>query len=315
MKLDGDEIAVLQLVAARGVGEKTLARLLMLAHGTGESLADVVALKPTELAMRFGLGLSSAEALRDVREAAARTAESLERNGISMLIRYSRGYPRHLEQALGDTSPPVLFVGGDTSILDEPAVGIGGSRKASAASLTLAGDAAGILARNGINVVSGNANGVDLTAHVGALVAGGTTTFVLPEGILGFRPRGHLAEVFEDGRSLVVSEFPPSLTWIARNAMRRNRTICGLSKALVVIEARATGGTFAAGQTALEMRRPVFVAEHAGLGDTAAGSRMLIARGATALQLDSSGQLQLSEVIEHAHIVEPVDPESQLRLI
>jgi DNA processing protein len=106
--------------------------------------------------------------------------------------------------------------------------------------------------------VSGGAKGVDIAAHKTALTHGGTTTVVLAEGILQYRMRHELRDIFDPARTLVVSEFFPEDPWIAGRAMQRNRTICALSRALVLIEARTTGGTFAAGEAALAMGVPLF---------------------------------------------------------
>ena len=75
---------------------------------------------------------------------------------------------------------------------------------------------------------------------------------------------------------IVVSEYMPRLPWFARNAMQRNRTLCGLSNAVVVIESGLKGGTFEAGKAALALRRPLFVEEYAqpaGTGNCGSGRR------------------------------------------
>ena len=68
-----------------------------------------------------------------------------------------------------------------------------------------------------------------------------------------------MADLLTEANSVVVSEFPPKLPWSVGNAMQRNRTICGLVHAMIVIEAGTTGGTWAAGQAALELGVPLFV--------------------------------------------------------
>ena len=67
---------------------------------------------------------------------------------------------------------------------------------------------------------------------------------------------------------LAISQFSPETKWLARNAMARNKLICALSKAVVVIESGAErdgkgkmSGTFDTGKTAIKMKLPLFVAD------------------------------------------------------
>jgi DNA processing protein len=153
--------------------------------------------------------------------------------------------------------PPVLFASGPADMMAAASVGFCGSRSATERGLAVAADIAEQVARQGLNVVSGGAKGVDVTAHKTALSHDGTTTVVLAEGILQYRMRHELRDVFDPARTLVVSEFFHEDPWIAGRAMQRNRTICALSRSLVLIEARATGGTFAAGEAAVAMGLPL----------------------------------------------------------
>jgi predicted Rossmann fold nucleotide-binding protein DprA/Smf involved in DNA uptake len=61
--------------------------------------------------------------------------------------------------------------------------------------------------------------------------------------------------------------------------MQRNRTISALSRTLVLIEARATGGTFAAGEAALAMGLPLFTADYSTQLESNDGNRILLERG------------------------------------
>jgi DNA processing protein len=76
-----------------------------------------------------------------------------------------------------------MYVKGNPELISHPSVAIVGSRKVSLKGLDTARDCAAQLARYGVNVVSGYANGVDLASHKAALEAGGTTILVLAEGL------------------------------------------------------------------------------------------------------------------------------------
>jgi len=92
---------------------------------------------------------------------------------------------------------------------------------------------------------------------------------VLAEGILRFRVKREIRDEWDEARTLVISEFGPNLPWSVNHAMQRNRTICGLSRAMLLIEARITGGSIQAGRDCLRLGLPLFAAvyEGAGIGD------------------------------------------------
>jgi DNA processing protein len=288
---------ILQLVQAKGIGVQAMNRILNALREDGGTPADLASASPGDLLSRAGLRSGLSEAIEAAREPAALLADELEEYGIQVLAKGFDPYPIRLASILGDTAPPILFVKGDLELFRLPAVGFCGSRKASDKGLAISGDTARELALAKVNVVSGYANGVDLAAHRGALEAGGTTTLVLAEGILHFRPKQDIAALLEPGRFLIVSEFPPRLKWLAPNAMQRNRTICALSDAVVVVESGLDGGTFAAGETALEFRRPLFVVEYAAPPPGAEGNRYFLEHGGLPLHGDRDGKANLTPIL------------------
>jgi DNA processing protein len=179
---------------------------------------------------------------------------------------------------------PVLSAMGNLALLDMPGIGFCGSRKASGKGVAVAADCAAQAVDAGFTVISGNAAGVDTAAHHAALANGGTTILVLPEGITQFRVRKDLRRVWDWSRTLVLSQFAPEAIWQAYRAMERNEVIIALSRALVVIEAGSTGGTLAAGTRALEVGKPVFVADYENIEAVAPGNAELLGRGARPLR-------------------------------
>lgn len=193
-------------------------------------------------------------------------------------------YPAAIARLLGGKAPGVLYCQGNLELLTRPAVGFCGSRKASEKGLDVAADCATQLAKSGIVVASGYAAGVDHTAHKAALEAGGQTILVLPEGLEHFRIRKTLAEAWDWKRVLVISQFPPSAGWKAFRAMERNTLIIALSRAMVVIEAGATGGTLHAGKSTLKMKLPLYVVEYGDMPAQAPGNAELLALGGIAVR-------------------------------
>ncbi len=129
-------------------------------------------------------------------------------------------------------------------------------------------------------VISGHARGVDITAHRVALENGGPTIIVLPQGISDFKLRRELRNLATSKNILIISEFPPQSRWNVGYAMKRNKTIIGLSDAMILIEARESGGTFEAGKQALKPHIPLFVAEYETPGEEAVGNKYFLQRRA-----------------------------------
>ncbi len=161
---------------------------------------------------------------------------------------------------------------------------------------------AGDLARSGINVVSGYAKGVDSEAHLGALEAEGTTTIVLPYGIKELHQKKMFKEFDWKRDVLAVSQFDPSVKWLASNAMIRNKLVCAISKAVVVIESgpeRDTqgkmSGTFNTGITTLKMGLPLFVVKPSCLDNPPNGNVSLIELGGIGLD----GANGAEQIVEH----------------
>lgn len=203
-------------------------------------------------------------------------AERLSDKGIDALFFTDPEFPPSLIRN-GKPVTPILFYWGRREILNEPSVGMCGSRSASPLGLKAA-HACGqeVSVRNHV-VVSGYAKGVDTETHLAALQSGGRTAIVLAEGFDHFRVKQSFRQDFDRKRIVVISQFPPSQPWGAYAAMARNKLIYGLSRALVVVEAGEKGGTLAAGEGALKSGKPVFVLN---FGDeTPPGNKKLLAQG------------------------------------
>ena len=149
-----------------------------------------------------------------------------------------------------------------------------------------------MVSKQGINVVSGYAAGVDMTTHRAALESGGTTTIVMAEGILHFRVKREVKDVWDWHRALIISQYLPSVPWRVHNAMERNRTICALCKAMVLVEARESGGSIEAGRTCLELGIPLFAPVYEGIPDSAIkGNHILLGQGARYLHKSKTTQM------------------------
>jgi predicted Rossmann fold nucleotide-binding protein DprA/Smf involved in DNA uptake len=136
-----------------------------------------------------------------------------------------------------------------------------------------------------------------MAAHRAALECGGTTVMVLCEGILNFTVKKSFKEIWDWERIAVVSEFLPGIPWSVRNAMQRNRTICALSRAMILIESATTGGSIEAGRSSLDMAVPLFAPVYEGMPESAVGNRELLGHGARPLlKSRAAGRANMKDV-------------------
>lgn len=210
-------------------------------------------------------------------------------------------YPRRLRILLGKQAPTQLTVRGNVDLLDEHSLSFCGARNASEKGIEAAALCARTASKNGFVIVSGNARGVDRATHREALAVGGATILVLPEGIDHFRIASELRNVWDWSRVLIVSQFESHTVWRSYHAMDRNKTIMGLSCAMIVVEAGEKGGTRAAGEEAIRLRMPLFAVDY-GFDETVApGNRELIRKGAKPLKKSrETGEPNLSVLLRDA---------------
>jgi len=285
-----NETGYLQLHLAKGIGPVTMRQVLARLTQTGTPLEEFLHLPVGEQVARFGLAQRQAQALHTARTGVEKTRTELEQRNVKLLSLAAAEYPARLRQRLGDQSPPLLYAWGNLELLQHKAVGFCGARDTSPQGLAVAQDCAGQIVAWGWSVVSGGARGVDRTVHQTALTDGGGTIIVLPEGILQHRLRSALRPLITAENALLISEFPPYMSWSVANAMQRNWTVCGLSDALIVIEAGASGGTFEAAKLALRLKMPLFVADYAKPSTSASGNVYFLARKVRALRRSAATQ-------------------------
>ena len=176
-------------------------------------------------------------------------------------------------------APPVLFIKGNHSLLEQPNAAIVGARYASIAGQKIAYSISKHLSGSGFTIVSGFARGIDLSAHKGAQEQGSIAVFA--GGIDQVFPLEHTSYVskfLETG--LIISEMPIGHKPIQQNFPRRNRIISGLSKAVVVIEAASQSGSLLTANYALEQGREVAAIPGCPLDPRCKGSNKLLKDGA-----------------------------------
>jgi DNA processing protein len=203
----------------------------------------------------------------------------LESPGHHLLAFNDARFPQLLRAAPG--CPVALYVDGNPAALSEPQIAIVGSRNPTAQGRQTSYEFAEYLARQGLTITSGLAEGIDTEAHRGALAAQGLTIGVLGTGVDWIYPQSNraLADLIA-GRGALVSEFPLGTPAKRGNFPQRNRIIACMTLGTLVIEAARQSGSLITARLAGEAGREVFAIPGSIHNPLARGCHQLIRQGA-----------------------------------
>ena len=183
--------------------------------------------------------------LLDRGTALALAMEKWSRSGLWVVTRADGDqYPKILKQRLQAAAPPVWFGCGEKVLLGRGGLAVVGSRNASAGDLEYAKHLGALAAAAGYSVVSGGARGIDETAMLGALEAGGTAIGVMADSLLRSCSSAKYRRSLKEGNLVLVSPFYPDAGFNAGNAMARNKYIYCLANAGVAVHSATSGGTW-----------------------------------------------------------------------
>src|SRR6266540_3416742 len=242
--------------------------------------------------------------------------ERLEKHGIRALTWSDEAYPALLKEI--DDPPPVLYVRGELSAVDEWAVSVVGTRRPTPYGRQVAEEIAYQLASNRICVVSGLARGVDAIAHRAAIQAGGRTVAVLACGLDIVYPPEHAKlahEIMEHGAH--ISDYPLGTQPRGDYFPRRNRILSGVSLGVLVVEGDVKSGAMITARLALDQNREVFAIPGSIFSPQSRGTNDLIQQGAKLVQRveDVLEELNLTMVphqIEMQELIPATDTEADL---
>ena len=235
----------------------------------------------------------------------------MEENNIDIIHICEKSYPQILKQIYD--APVSLYIRGNKEILNGKNIGIVGCRECTDYGKKAAKYFAYNLSKEkSVNIVSGLARGVDSYAHWGSVGANiefestkncgkeqtgceklditceklknscGKTIAVLGNGLDMIYPKENIElanEIIRSGGA-IISEYPCGTKPDKMNFPARNRIISGLSKGIVVIEAKEKSGTLITGDFALEQGRDVFVVPGNINSINSVGTNDLIKQGA-----------------------------------
>jgi DNA processing protein len=168
-------------------------------------------------------------------------------------------YPKILKKI--PDAPKVLYIRGKFPIAKNY-VGIVGARRCTVYGKQIALEIGGGLAKTGIVIVSGMAEGIDTFAHQSALQNNCPTIAVLGTGLdrKSIYPQSNLKmmdNIIKQG-GCIISEFPEGTPGHKANFPKRNRIVSALSQALVVVEAKEKSGSLITANYSKSYQKPVF---------------------------------------------------------
>ena len=220
-----------------------------------------------ELLKVEGIGDKIANEILDnnIRKSVKSHITYMEKNNIQFITIQDDEYPQILKEIYD--YPISLYVKGNAKILNSKSIAIVGCRDATIYGQNSAKYFGYNLAKEGICVVSGLAKGIDSYAHIGALGASGKsdsngkTIAVLGNGLDMIYPQENieLANMIIEKGGAIISEYPLGTKPDKMNFPARNRIVSGMSKGVLVVEAKEKSGTLITVDFALEQGRDVFV--------------------------------------------------------
>ena len=183
----------------------------------------------------------------------------MHENNIDIINIFDKEYPEMLKKIYD--FPISIYIQGNTKILNGFSIAIIGCRQASEYGKKAAKYFAYNLAKKQVNIVSGLARGIDSYAHIGTIYGNGRTIAVLGNGLDTIYPKEnkYLIEKILNTEGSIISEYPLGTKPNKMNFPARNRIISGLSKSVIVIEAKEKSGTLLTVDFALEQGRDVYV--------------------------------------------------------
>ena len=233
----------------------------------------------TALANVVGVDLAAAIAAGPDADLLAASLDWADEDNNRLMTLADNDYPGGLLET--SDPPPLLYLKGQSALLQHKAIAIVGSRNATPQGVANAEAFARELSNNGFGIVSGLALGIDAAAHRGGLQGAGSSIAVVATGldtVYPARNRSLAHELAQQG--LLVSEFALGTRPMAGNFPRRNRLISGLSLGVLVVEAAIKSGSLITARYAIEQGREVFAIPGSVHSPVSKGCHALIKQGA-----------------------------------
>lgn len=248
-------LSILRLQKTKSVGD-IIAKKLIASVGDEESIFKE---SITTLSKIHGIGKASLKSLKDesVLKKAEKELNYIKKAKLSYSYFLDDDYPENLKHCID--GPILFFYDGNVNFANQKMISIVGTRNVTRYGKEVCKQLIEGLKPYNPTIVSGFAYGVDIEAHKIAMDLGLQTIGVLAHGFEQIYPKVHKKYVHrmnENGG--FISEFWHDEDPLRENFLRRNRIVAGLSKATIIIESAAKGGSLVTADIANSYDRDVF---------------------------------------------------------
>ncbi|MFK8039652.1 MAG: DNA-processing protein DprA [Crocinitomicaceae bacterium] len=239
-----------------GIGPKK-AKMLTAYVGSAQAVFEE---KKSALSKIPGIGTQVLKSINtsECLERANLEFEYIQKNGIEPHYYQDHSYPKKLAQC--DDGPIVIFTKGQMDFNLRKNIAVVGTRKATAYGKEMTRQFIHDLKDYDVQITSGLAFGIDITAHKAALEFDIPTMGVLAHGLDDLYPVSHKPtsrKMIENGGGLI-SEFLSGTIADPKNFPKRNRIVAGICDATIVVESSQKGGSLITAGLANDYNRDVF---------------------------------------------------------
>lgn len=182
----------------------------------------------------------------------------MKNNEIFIITQNSKQYPENLKHIYD--SPFVLYGKGNKEILNKFSISMVGSRDCSNYGKYVAQKLAYELSKRNMVIVSGLAKGIDTFSHIGCIKACKSTIAVIGNGLDTIYPIENEKLYYKilQNNGAIISEYPLGAKPEKKHFPARNRIISGMTKGLIIVEAKRKSGALITADFALEQGKEVF---------------------------------------------------------
>lgn len=262
---------LLALKLQKGVG---YVKMLQIASQLDVEEVDPVQLNALDLPLSF-----REICLRAYRDEKAEETIKRIKKQCQVISFFDSEYPEQLRQIY--QPPLILFARGNLDLLKKEIVTIVGSRMATDYSYQVINRLMPNLVKQDLVIASGLAKGVDSLAHEAALRNNGQTIAVVGNGLNHYYPlQNHNLQDEIVQKGLILSEYLPDTPPRPFRFPQRNRILSGLSRSVIVTEAKEKSGSLITANLALQENRDVYAVPGPITSTLSEGPNKLIEAGA-----------------------------------
>ncbi len=256
IRMSEDRLYLIALSMSKGLGPVLIRNLVAFCG----SVKKVLETPRGKLGKVPGIGEKTIDAILKARTLLPFAEQEIKRSekyNVELLCYLDKAYPQHLKFI--HDAPIILYKKGNIDFNAQPSIALVGTRTPTEYGKKMTALFADFFAKQGVNIVSGLAYGIDMTAHKTVLAENGITTAVLAHGLDTIYPPTHqekAVEMLEKGGWL--SEYAFGTKPDTAHFPARNRIVSGMSKAIIVIEAAEKGGALITARSGFEQNREVY---------------------------------------------------------